>query len=604
VGLAAPAGSAPSVVAGPAASLTLIAPAGAIVSASTVSGPTAGITLTAPSGALQVASLLAGPAAGLTLTSPAGAVVPTVYLAGPTASVTLGAPAGAVQGTIAGPTAGLSLSAPPGVLQLDSEVAAPTALLGLGAPSGDIVSVLAGAAATMALAAPAGDSIQILAGAAASIALGTFVGPGILTPPSTAPPGVGSGGSVPHPSPGIAPPGGLIVGGSSYIGPPIRVLGCPVYEAYVLQRGGQVAVGQITALTQIQWSRVLNDVSKASLQLGGVGGRISQKCCDLLSQINPWEHELGIYRNGELVWVGPITHLSFDTQNVKVSISAMDIFSWMDRRKIYDEILSDDTTPCTTTFQRVFSSATAPDPSFRPALAITPGTISGARQYLPLQQKMAGDVLRELARTVVDFTVVNRTVYVTSVELNLPSVATATDEHWTQPPVIEINGENIATSITVTGPGAGEAGYDLYGIAKVGSDGVDPNLGLIDKVVSEPTLLDQDSIDHNAASRLALINQPLVYTTKGRLSPYFPMLMSELIPCVKIDLRLDAFCRPVLSQYRLHQVDVTVGFDQEDVELTLFPTAAEPPFDPAAFQPYADPNSLVNPVTFTLDTAS
>src|SRR5690606_19038527 len=57
-------------------------------------------------------------------------------------------------------------------------------------------------------------------------------------------------------------------------------------------------------------------------------------CCNQLSEINPWQHEIHIFRNGELVWCGPIVDMSFDNAQGLATIEAKDLFAWMDRRFI------------------------------------------------------------------------------------------------------------------------------------------------------------------------------------------------------------------------------------------------------------------------------
>ena len=58
----------------------------------------------------------------------------------------------------------------------------------------------------------------------------------------------------------------------------------------------------------MDWSRVLDDTSAAAITVNGVSDTgPMHECCELLGSITPWEHEIGVYRNGLRVWSGPVT---------------------------------------------------------------------------------------------------------------------------------------------------------------------------------------------------------------------------------------------------------------------------------------------------------
>jgi hypothetical protein len=364
-----------------------------------------------------------------------------------------------------------------------------------------------------------------------------------------------------------------------YVASTVGNLGCPTYSVYVLERGGRTILGDLTPrLTGLSFNRVLDDTSQASVSLGGLGGQNSDSCCELLDVITPWQHEIGIYRNNRLVWVGPVRDVEINSTTGTADIAARDVFSWMFYRFIRDEIEEEpseadpDKVDIAITFQKIWESAYAADKSFNATLSVTSGALvldTGTRFYTPEQYQIAGDALRDLLTTFLDMTVVNRTVYVRPSELLLDPIATLVDEHWANPPNVSIQGSKMASRFLLAGPGAGQYGPDLIGEY---GDGATNTIGLVERFESLPLLNEEGALIAAAKTRWELLGrQAPVFLTGGRLSPDTPVTIDELIPGKRIDVRLANTCRKVLEQYRLHQVNVQVSDKVETVDVTLTP---------------------------------
>jgi len=117
----------------------------------------------------------------------------------------------------------------------------------------------------------------------------------------------------------------------------MAVLGCAhIYTAIVYWRGGRRVLGTLENLSSVHWDRKLNEVGEATIVVGR--GTLSRDCCILISQIQTWQHELHLYRDGERVWQGPITDVSEtrqtqDGQNTHmVTIAARDVTKYLDVR--------------------------------------------------------------------------------------------------------------------------------------------------------------------------------------------------------------------------------------------------------------------------------
>lgn len=107
-----------------------------------------------------------------------------------------------------------------------------------------------------------------------------------------------------------------------------RRLGClESIEVYVTDQCGTPRICGLTNVAQVQFNRILDEVSEAVVVIPVSTGTSSTKpCCDCLDIIEPWCHELHIVRNGELVWSGPIIKITYGYTTV--SIEARDVLAW------------------------------------------------------------------------------------------------------------------------------------------------------------------------------------------------------------------------------------------------------------------------------------
>ncbi|MGW6391234.1 hypothetical protein ACWFR1_12195 [Streptomyces sp. NPDC055103] len=110
----------------------------------------------------------------------------------------------------------------------------------------------------------------------------------------------------------------------------MAVLGCAQeYRAVIHWRGGSLPFTSptVSALTSVKWNRTVNDTSEASITIAK--GMAGASCCGQLGQIEPYAHELSIYRDSELVWQGPIIR---STENrTRFLIEARDVTEWLAR---------------------------------------------------------------------------------------------------------------------------------------------------------------------------------------------------------------------------------------------------------------------------------
>ncbi|MGW7504385.1 hypothetical protein ACWGIR_23030 [Streptomyces albidoflavus] len=118
-------------------------------------------------------------------------------------------------------------------------------------------------------------------------------------------------------------------------------LGCAQeYRAAFHWRGGAQLYGSvlIDELTSVEWGRTVNDVADAKIHIAR--GAISPECCEMIGGrlradgsveggVEPWIHELTLWRDRDLVWQGPV--LRTVESRSGFTVEAVDVVGWLDR---------------------------------------------------------------------------------------------------------------------------------------------------------------------------------------------------------------------------------------------------------------------------------
>lgn len=339
-------------------------------------------------------------------------------------------------------------------------------------------------------------------------------------------------------------------------------LGCGEYKVFVTDRcGGRSLVDLTSQAAEIEWGRTMDDTSDAFV-LVDLKGNGTDACCAGLGNSRTWIHSLAIYRDGERVWFGPLFNLKYKRDVVEVR--ARDISAWLDRRTIgvdldFDEVIGLDVA------MAILTSALGKE---------DPCDLLGRTQVWPSGEPFratrtyragdgyAGDHLRDLARTHLDYTVLGDRI-VLAHSLNYGIVATLRDAHFLVDLEVEERGAEAATQWTINGDG-------VQGV----SGGIDPFYGLLEGVASEESLLTVADAEGTAESRVLGSNPAPVYVNVpdgARLSQKSPVCMEDLVPGALIRVSLRSGCREVDYVGRLTAVQVKVTAGDEAVGITLAP---------------------------------
>lgn len=334
--------------------------------------------------------------------------------------------------------------------------------------------------------------------------------------------------------------------------------GSGTYVAQITERGGGSVLWELST-PSISLSRVLNGTGQARVTTHPTD---RQGWKDALREAESWRHELVIYRDRELAFVGPIIPKSSSGE-----FGANDLFAWMDVRFIEEDFHFDgDAADC---FDALFHAGYDKEPS--PNINITAHGVGVpvVRDYKAVEFRKCGDVMRELARTKVDYTVIGRQILAgRSEEFVSTTPLILHNEGCKEPPEVNFEGDNLATDVAVFGSSEEQGGIPFTGRATRSVD----VYGLVQRSFTELNIKDQPSADANALSRLENV-QPAPLRVRARLSAQAGFEFKDLVPGRLMDCRLrdDATGIEVMEVMRLQQVDVEAGPGSEDVTISLVP---------------------------------
>lgn len=333
-------------------------------------------------------------------------------------------------------------------------------------------------------------------------------------------------------------------------------VGYGTHTARVVDRDGAV-VANASVLLEVEWDRVLDDISTARILVQPDGD-----CCGQLAQVRAWRHKLVIYRSGRPCWEGPVLTPEWRADGT-VEISAADILAWLDRR-VPHQSMQFTGEELATVAQWLIEDGFAPDDPGHQVEVIGPTRIRGDREYVK-DVGQTGDHLRALAETGLDFTAVGSRILLLPEE-HCGRVGALTDVDFPDGLVIVEDGLALATRWVVHGAEGivGEAG------------GFDPYYGLLEKYDEETSILDEGSATLAALSKLrANLPAPVfIDSQETTLSPDAAVDVPTLVPGWCLDVTTTATCRNISQSLKIIGVKVTEKEDGEQVKVQLTPAGA------------------------------
>lgn len=207
---------------------------------------------------------------------------------------------------------------------------------------------------------------------------------------------------------------------------PATVLGCGDARAEIWTRGifGKMIL-DLPNITAVEYNRVRSDTSIGQVTIDGMAIAADPQCCAVVDTIRPWKHELHIYRDNALAWLGPINEIVLDGPSLQ--IKARDVSSWLDHRFIHftHQWGGTQANQGSENSDNVMLAISVDGMSTETSVTGISGNLFfftdyfGARSldlvqrtYTPAQFKLVGPEIRDLAKGTLDWTIIGRYGYI------------------------------------------------------------------------------------------------------------------------------------------------------------------------------------------------
>lgn len=350
-------------------------------------------------------------------------------------------------------------------------------------------------------------------------------------------------------------------------------LGCPDTRVYIMNFCGDGIKCDVTdQVSFLKYDRQLDDDSEAEFSIHMPGDASGAACCECVGEIRTWRHELMVVRGDEVVW-GPGPLVTITVQREIAHFVARDIVAWLDVRVVHNDYDFHQVDLATIARDVVEDALTMGDAAQidyddRDACILAFATFQQTGKKADLKitanQQTAGEILRSLAGQGLDFTVVNRSLYV-GADFAFGPIGPLRDEDFVGDLEVTEHGLAAGTKQYVSG------GASLTGTA----GGVDPYFGLIERAVEGQAASEtQADLDRIAAERVAGTNPPPVTVnvpSDSALAPTAPVVPAALVPGSLVDLDIQDMCRPALVRQRLTAVEFRLDENGEQVAITVAP---------------------------------
>lgn len=366
-------------------------------------------------------------------------------------------------------------------------------------------------------------------------------------------------------------------------------------------------IGELTGITSLEWGRRLSDTSVAEVRIAK-SSTMRDDCCGLWRKFQPWWNDLIIYRDGEVVWRGPVYRMR-ERQDSFV-VQARDITAWLDKRSAYRHVpIFPETWDGSAVIDWVMrainlvlpTTPTIPEfarPTVHELISLYfSGRTIGISPDSWLDSAMHAENLRELMNLAQDlvpwvtWTQSGNRIYIRPIPTyETTPTAVLTREHFSTDLETIVDGEPMVTFVGASGDvKTGTAGetfvHDEYVHRPVVAGGKTlPPLALRvfmpDPMESATHIADLQALANHHADLTA---PPIVYTqvpSGSKLTPDAPVSIRELFCGARIDVYSDACWRARPNAYAdqaspgtvLAGVDVSWSPDDgESVGITLVP---------------------------------
>ncbi len=333
-------------------------------------------------------------------------------------------------------------------------------------------------------------------------------------------------------------------------------LGCHDWAVLLQTRGGIQTLAEIP-WTSFSWARELTEVSDASVTF-------PRDACDVvpfLTAAAAWEHELAFWRDTSdpLVpaveeWVGPIVGRNRDRDNGTITWRARDLGVWFEHRLVHGSYTVVDI-ELATIFAAYAIDALGPDNSMGIQLRIRSTSVPGSRTVEPDEYRRAADLMRDIGRSGVDWTMIGRTLLGGGLEIPLDQLKLLIDEHMTLVRLDE-TGESSSTHVTVIGRLVEDV--QSVGTAEIVGD---PK-GVLETAIQANEVEDDVSATSYAEGMLGLLTA-VPKTLSATLKPESANGLAMLIPGARFPV--NSVELPLIETLRLKSVSVDASRGEDGI---------------------------------------
>lgn len=373
------------------------------------------------------------------------------------------------------------------------------------------------------------------------------------------------------------------------------------YHAVIHFQGGTRVYTPVEGLIGVSWERKLDDYSEANAVVAKAG--VSRACGGRLGEVTPWAHELSIYRDGALVWQGPVTNKT-ETRDA-LQFSARDVIAWLDRRVIdltfsgsedqpddaeHNAFTGESGIMLAQIINKTFPVGDAyNNPGITPYARVdrTPGIYAKSKRIWRGSQTV-GSLVRELIKGGIDMFTLGRKLYIVPDAYRLNHAPyRLTDEHLLGDVEMVENGLDTATEGMVaatpeqtspddggavtTNPPPYVAKYPPGHHGGAGDPSAPPWWGRITKFSTTQQSADPNNPgeepDMRALNSLAQAIRTYGFPTprtikigqQAQLSPDAPISVGQLVPGRPVRVELAHFYTNIAQLFRINEVSVQWG---------------------------------------------
>lgn len=367
-------------------------------------------------------------------------------------------------------------------------------------------------------------------------------------------------------------------------------LGCGTYRAFIYDRGGETLRGEITPIANLTFKRVRDDISNCVVDTNG----FDDDCGQLLRTVRSWVHEIVVFRDGERVWEGPITRITYGQNSVE--FEAQDVMVYVYRRIMRQgfndayRVLEGQQVGLPTVVERatrIIINALAPsDPNVLPYLT-TFEFEDDAREsrVVPDYSTTAWEQVDDLAANAgLDYTVVGRRIILWDTHRPIGRLPEMRDGDFNDPPVVTEYGMQLCNYFAVTNnsgvwgaanPKQQEHDFEFYGPIEMLASAYGESEGGGGDLLT-PAARDRLEKALRQQARRNIADRwptPVVVRVpdNSTINPQINLGINQLIPGVWVPLRATLTCRKLSQWQKLDSVDVEESGGQEFVRVTMSP---------------------------------